>query len=188
LVLCCDEKTQVQAPGRTQPGLPMKRGRGKTMTHDCKRNGVTTLFAAMNALTGQVLSMTGQQHRHRQWLRFLKLIDRQTPKRKDLHLVVDNDATHRHPEVQAWLAQHPRLQVHFTPASPSRLDMVERFFRGITDGRIRRGVFGSVPALEAAIDEYIAAHNANPRAFIWKARASDILAKATRARAALNRP
>jgi len=187
LVLCCDEKTQIQALDRTQPGLPMKRGRGKTMTHDYKRNGVTTLFAAMNTLTGQVLSMTEQQHRHQEWLRFLKLIDRQTPKKKELHLVVDNYATHKHPEVQAWLAKHPRFHVHFTPTSSSWLNMVERFFRDITDKRIRRGVFKSVPDLEAAIDEYIAAHNTNPKAFIWTARASDILAKVTRARAALNK-
>jgi len=187
LVLCCDEKTQIQALDRTQPGLPMKRGRGKTMTHDYKRNGVTTLFAAMNTLTGQVLSMTEQQHRHQEWLRFLKLIDRQTPKKKELHLVVDNYATHKHPEVQAWLAKHPRFHVHFTPTSSSWLNMVERFFRDITDKRIRRGVFKSVPDLEAAIDEYIAAHNTNPKAFIWTARASDILAKVTRARAALHK-
>jgi transposase len=187
LVLCCDEKTQIQALDRTQPGLPMKRGRGKTMTHDYKRNGVTTLFAALNMVTGQVLSMTEQLHRHQEWLRFLKLIDRQTPKKKELHLVVDNYATHKHPEVQAWLAKHPRFHMHFTPTSSSWLNMVERFFRDITDKRIRRGVFKSVPDLEAAIDEYIAAHNANPKPFIWTAKASDILAKATRARAALNK-
>jgi transposase len=187
LVLCCDEKTQIQALDRTQPGLPMKRGRGKTMTHDYKRNGVTTLFAAMNMLTGQVLSMTEQLHRHQEWLRFLKLIDRQTPKKKELHLVVDNYATHKHPEVQAWLAKHPRFHMHFTPTSSSWLNMVERFFRDITDKQIRRGVFKSVPDLEVAINEYIAAHNTHPKAFIWTAKASDILAKVTRARAALNK-
>jgi transposase len=187
LVLCCDEKTQIQALDRTQPGLPMKRGRGKTMTHDYKRNGVTTLFAAMNMVTGQVLSMTEQLHRHQEWLRFLKLIDRQTPKKKELHLVVDNYATHKHPEVQAWLAKHPRFHMHFTPTSSSWLNMVERFFRDITDKRIRRGVFRSVPDLEAAIKDYIAMHNANPKPFIWTAKASDILAKVTRARAALNK-
>jgi transposase len=187
LVLCCDEKTQIQALDRTQPGLPMKRGRGQTMTHDYKRNGVTTLFAALNMVTGQVLSMTEQLHRHQEWLRFLKLIDRQTPKNKALHLVVDNYATHKHPEVQAWLAKHPRFHMHFTPTSSSWLNMVERFFRDITDKRIRRGVFKSVSDLEAAIDEYIAAHNANPKPFIWTAKASDILAKVTRARAVLNK-
>ena len=187
LVLCCDEKTQIQALDRTQPGLPLKRGRGKTQTHDYKRNGVTTLFAAMNMLTGQVLSMTDQLHRHQEWLRFLKLIDRQTPKKKELHLVADNYATHKHPEVQAWLAKHPRFHMHFTPTSSSWLNMVERFFRDITDKRIRQGVFKSVPDLEAAIIEYIAAHNDAPKPFIWTAKASDILAKVTRARAALNK-
>jgi len=187
LVLCCDEKTQIQALDRTQPGLPLKRGRGKTMTHDYKRNGVTTLFAALNMLTGQVLSMTDQLHRHQQWLRFLKLIDRQTPKGKQLHLIVDNYATHKHPEVKTWLEKHPRFHLHFTPTSSSWLNMVERFFRDITDKRIRRGVFTSVPELEAAINEYIAAHNAKPKPFIWTAKASDILAKVTRARAVLNK-
>ena len=193
LVLCCDEKTQIQALDRTQPGLPLKRGRAKTMTHDYKRNGVTTLFAALNMLNGQVLSMTDQLHRHQEWLRFLKMIDRQTPKHKELHLIVDNyatgwpRATHKHPEVKAWLAKHPRFHMHFTPTSSSWLNMVERFFRDITDKRIRRGVFTSVAELEGAINEYIAVHNAKPKPFIWTAKASDILAKVTRARAALNK-
>ena len=187
LVLCCDEKTQIQALDRTQPGLPLKRGRGTTMTHDYKRNGVTTLFAALNVLTGQVLSMTDQLHRHQEWLRFLKKIDRNTPKTKELHLIVDNYATHKHPEVLAWLARHPRFHIHFTPTSASWLNMVERFFRDITDKRIRRGVFTSVAELEAAINDYIAVHNTRPKPFIWTAEASDILAKVTRARAVLNK-
>src|SRR5450631_3594253 len=187
LVLSCDEKTQIQALDRTQPGLPLKRGRGKTMTHDYKRNGVTTLFAALNMINGKVLSMTDQLHRHQEWLRFLKMIDRQTPKKKELHLVVDNYATHKHPEVLAWLAKHPRFRMHFTPTSSSWLNMVERFFRDITDKRIRRGVFKSVPDLKEAIDEFIAAHNAKPKPFIWTAKASDILAKVTRARVVLNK-
>ena len=187
LVLCCDEKTQIQALDRTQPGLPLKRGRGTTMTHDYKRNGVTTLFAALNMLTGQVLSMTDQLHRHQEWLRFLKMIDRNTPKNKELHLIVDNYATHKHPEVQAWLTKHPRFHMHFTPTSSSWLNMVERFFRDITDKSIRRGVFTSVSDLEAAINEYISAHNAKPKPFIWTAKASDILAKVTRARSSLNK-
>ena len=187
LVLSCDEKTQIQALDRTQPGLPLKRGRGTTMTHDYKRNGVTTLFAALNVLTGQVLSMTDQLHRHQEWLRFLKKIDHNTPQTKELHLIVDNYATHKHPEVLAWLAMHPRFHIHFTPTSASWLNMVERFFRDITDKRIRRGVFASVAELEAAINEYIAVHNAKPKPFIWTAKASDILAKVTRARAALNK-
>jgi transposase len=187
LVLCCDEKTQIQALDRTQPGLPLKRGRGTTMTHDYKRHGVTTLFAALNVLTGKVLSMIDQLHRHQEWLRFLKTIDRQTPRTKQLHLIVDNYATHKHPEVIAWLAQHPRFHMHFTPTSSSWLNMVERFFRDITDKRIRRGAFTSVSALEAAINDYIALHNARPKPFIWTAKASDILAKVTRARTALNK-
>ena len=187
LVLCCDEKTQIQALDRTQPGLPLKQGRGETMTHDYKRNGVTTLFAALNVLTGQVLSMTDQLHRHQEWLKFLKTIDRNTPKKKELHLIVDNYATHKHPEVLDWLTKHPRFHMHFTPTSSSWLNMVERFFRDITDKRIRRGVFASVSELKTAIDEYIAVHNANPKPFIWTAKASDILAKVTRARATLNK-
>lgn len=187
LVLCCDEKTQIQALDRTQPGLPLKRGRGTTMTHDYKRNGVTTLFAALNMLTGQVLSMTDQLHRHQEWLRFLKMIDRNAPKHKELHLIVDNYATHKHPAVQSWLAKHSRFHMHFTPTSASWLNMVERFFRDITDKRIRRGVFNSVSELVTAINEYIAAHNAKPKPFIWTAKASDILAKVSRARAALNK-
>ncbi len=187
LVLCCDEKTQIQALDRTQPGLPLKRGRGTTMTHDYKRNGVTTLFAALNMLTGQVLSMTDQLHRHQEWLKFLKMIDRNTPKNKELHLIVDNYATHKHPEVQAWLEKHPRFHMHFTPTSSSWLNMVERFFRDISDKRIRRGVFTSVADLETAINEYIAVHNAKPKPFIWTAKASDILAKVTRARSSLNK-
>lgn len=187
LVLCCDEKTQIQALDRTQPGLPLNRGRGKTMTHDYKRNGVTTLFAALNMLTGRVLSITDKLHRHQEWLRFLKMIDRNTPKKKELHLIVDNYATHKHPEVKAWLAKHQRFHIHFTPTSSSWLNMVERFFRDITDKRIRRGTFTSVPELETAINEYIALHNANPKPFIWTAKATDILAKVTRARAALNK-
>ena len=187
LVLCCDEKTQIQALDRTQPGLPLKRGRGTTLTHDYKRNGVTTLFAALNVLTGKVMSMTDQLHRHQEWLRFLKSIDRKTPKKKELHLIVDNYATHRHPQVLAWLAKRPRFHIHFTPTSASWLNMVERFFRDITDKRIRRGVFKSVADLKAAIAEYIAVHNDNPKPFIWTAKASDILAKVTRARAVLNK-
>ena len=187
LVLCCDEKTQIQALDRTQPGLPLKKGRGATMTHDYKRNGVTTLFAALNVVTGKVLSMTDQLHRHQEWLRFLKTINRNTPKNKELHLIADNYATHKHPEVLAWLAKHPRFHMHFTPTSSSWLNMVERFFRDITDKRIRRGVFASVPDLEAAINDYISTHNDKPKPFIWTAKASDILAKVARARSTLNK-
>jgi transposase len=185
LVLSCDEKSQIQALNRTQPGLPMKRGRAGTVTHDYKRHGTTTLFAALNTLDGSVISLCQPRHRHSEWLKFLRLIDRQTPKHLGLHLIVDNYATHNHPDVRKWLAKHPRFVMHFTPTSASWLNMVERFFRDITDKRIRRDSFHSVAELELAIDLYVAHHNINPKPFIWTARASDILAKVTRARAAL---
>jgi transposase len=185
LVLSCDEKTQIQALNRTQPGLPMKSGRAGTATHDYKRHGTTTLFAALNTLDGSVISMCQARHRHGEWLKFLRLIDRSTPKHLSLHLIVDNYATHSHPEVHKWLARHPRFVMHFTPTSASWLNMVERFFRDITDKRIRRDSFTSVTELELAIDLYIAHHNIDPKPFIWTARASDILAKVSRAKAAL---
>ena len=185
LVLSCDEKSQIQALNRTQPGLPMKRGRAGTVTHDYKRHGTTTLFAALNTLDGRVISMCQPRHRHTEWLKFLRLIERKTPQHVTLHLVVDNYATHNHPEVQAWVAKHPRFIMHFTPTGASWLNMVERFFRNITDKRIRRDSFTSVAELELAIDLYIADHNIDPNPFIWTASASDILAKVTRAKAAL---
>ena len=181
LVLCCDEKSQVQALDRTQPGLPLKKGRAATMTHDYKRNGTTTLFAALNVLDGQVIGQCQQRHTHIEWLKFLRQIDRETPKDKTLHLIADNYATHKHPAVQAWLAKHPRFNMHFTPTSASWLNMVERFFRDITTERLRRGVFASVPELVAAIDEYVAHHNTNPKPFIWTKSARDILQKVIRA-------
>ena len=186
LVLCCDEKSQVQALDRTQPGLPMKPGRVGTMTHDYKRNGTTTLFAAMNTLDGTVISRCEQRHRHVEWLTFLRQIDRETPQDKTLHLVCDNYATHKHPNVKEWLAEHPRFHVHFTPTSASWLNMVERFFRDITTERLRNGVFRSVPELTAAIKEYIAVHNKNPKPFIWTAKAQDILEKVIRANSRLS--
>lgn len=181
LVLCVDEKSQVQALDRTQPGLPLKRGRAETMTHDYKRNGTTTLFAALNVLDGQVIGQCQQRHTHAEWLKFLKKIDRQTPKDKELHLIADNYATHKHPVVQEWLTKHPRIHMHFTPTSASWLNMVERFFRDITTQRLRRGVFTSVPELIQAIDGYIAHHNTNPKPFIWTKTARDILQKVIRA-------
>lgn len=181
LVLCCDEKSQVQALDRTQPGLPLKKGRAATMTHDYKRNGTTTLFAALNVLDGQVIGQCQPRHTHVEWLKFLRQIDRQTPKDKTLHLIADNYATHKHPAVQEWLAKHPRFNMHFTPTSASWLNMVERFFRDITTERLRRGVFTSVPELVDAIDEYIAHHNTNPKPFIWTKSARDILQKVIRA-------
>ena len=186
LVLCCDEKSQVQALDRTQPGLPMKKGRAATMTHDYKRNGTTTLFAALNVLDGQVIGQCQQRHTHAEWLKFLRQIDRETPKDKTLHLIADNYATHKHPAVQAWLAKHPRFNMHFTPTSASWLNMVERFFRDITVNRLRRGVFTSVPELVAAIDEYVAHHNTNPKPFIWTKSAADILQKVIRANSLLS--
>jgi transposase len=181
LVLCCDEKSQVQALDRTQPGLPMKKGRAATMTHDYKRHGTTTLFAALNVLDGQVIAQCQPRHRNLEWLQFLRKIDRETPKKKELHLIVDNYATHKHPNVQAWLEKHPRFHIHFTPTSASWLTMVERFFRSITTDRLERGVFRSVPELTAAIEEYIALHNRHPKPFVWTANANDILQKVIRA-------
>jgi transposase len=186
LVLCCDEKSQVQALDRTQPGLPLKKGRAATMTHDYKRNGTTTLFAALNVLDGQVIGQCQQRHTHAEWLKFLKKVDRETPKDKTLHLIADNYATHKHPTVQEWLAKHPRFVMHFTPTSASWLNMVERFFRDITTERLRRGVFTSVPELVAAIDEYVAHHNSNPKPFIWTKSARDILQKVIRANSRLS--
>jgi len=185
IVLSCDEKSQIQALNRTQPGLPMKRGRAGTVTHDYKRHGTTTLFAALNTLDGSVISMCQPRHRHTEWLKFLRLIDRRTPKHLTLHLIADNYATHNHPEVQKWLAKHRRFVMHFTPTSASWLNMVERFFRDITEKRIRRDNFTSIGELELAIDLYVAQHNDHPKPFIWTASASDILAKVTRAKASL---
>jgi transposase len=186
LVLCCDEKSQVQALDRTQPGLPLKKGRASTMTHDYKRNGTTTLFAALNVMDGQVIGQCQQRHTHAEWLKFLRKIDRETPKEKMLHLIADNYATHKHPSVQAWLDKHPRFVMHFTPTSASWLNMVERFFRDITTERLRRGVFTSVPELITAIDEFIAHHNTKPKPFIWTKSARDILQKVIRANSRLS--
>ncbi|MBL8421273.1 MAG: IS630 family transposase [Dechloromonas sp.] len=181
LVLCYDEKSQVQALDRTQPGLPLKKGRAATMTHDYKRNGTTTLFAALNVLDGQVIGQCQQRHTHVEWLRLLRQINRETHKEKTLHLIADNYATHKHPLVQEWLAKHPRFHMHFTPTSASWLNMVERFFRSISTDRLERGVFRSVPELIAAIKDYIAVHNQNPKPFVWTAKANDILQKVIRA-------
>ena len=181
LVLSCDEKSQVQALDRTQPGLPMKKGRAATMTHDYKRHGTTTLFAALNVLDGTIIAQCQKRHRHLEWLKFLRQIDRETPKDKALHLICDNYATHKHPKVKAWLNKHPRFEVHFTPTSASWLNMVERFFRDLTTQQLRRGVFTSVPALKEAINAYIEQHNKKPKPFIWTAKANDILEKVVRA-------
>lgn len=185
LVLCVDEKSQIQALDRTQPGLPMKKGRAGTMTHDYKRNGTTTLFAALNMLDGTVIGTCMPRHRHREFLRFLKLIDQQTPTGLDLHLVADNYATHKTPAVKRWIKAHRRFHLHFTPTSASWLNMVERFFAEITRNRIRRGVFNSVVELKAAIMEYLENHNANPKPFIWTKSAGQILEKVARAKQVL---
>lgn len=182
LVLCCDEKSQVQALDRTQPGLPLKKGRAGTMTHDYVRHGTTTLFAALNVADGTLIGHCQDRHRHQEWLKFLQLIDAQTPADRELHLILDNYATHKHPKVQKWLAKHPRFHLHFTPTSASWLNMVERFFRDLTVNRLRRGVFHSVPELVTALEKYIAQHNKEPKPFIWTAKATDILAKVARAR------
>ncbi len=187
LVLSVDEKSQVQALDRTQPGLPLKRGRAGTMTHDYKRNGTTTLFAALNTLNGKVIATCMPQHRHQEWLKFLRLIDKSTPKRKQLHLIIDNYSPHKHPDVQAWLKKHKRFHIHFTPTSASWLNMVERFFRDLTQKQIRRGCFSNVAELIETIESYIAQHNADPKPFVWTAKASDILEKVKRARAASNK-
>ena len=186
LVLCCDEKSQVQALDRTQPGLPLKKGRAATMTHDYKRHGTTTLFAALNTLDGSIIGRCEQRHRHNEWLDFLRQIDRETPKDKTLHLICDNYATHKHPNVKQWLAKHPRFHMHFTPTSASWLNMVERFFRDISENRLRRGVFTSVPELIGAIKEYIVVHNNDPKPFIWTKSARDILQKVIRANSRLS--
>ena len=186
IVLCVDEKSQIQALDRTQPGLPLKKGRCGTMTHDYKRNGTATLFAALNTLDGTVISMCDDRHRHQEWLKFLRVVDEVTPADKELHLIADNYATHKHPKVQKWLARHPRFHMHFTPTSSSWLNMVERFFRDLTVQRLRRGIFRDVEELVTAIGGYIDKHNDNPKPFIWTAKASDVLEKVKRARAALD--
>jgi transposase len=185
IVFSVDEKSQIQALDRTQPGLPMKKGRAGTMTHDYKRNGTTTLFAALNVATGELVGECYERHRHDEFLTFLKKLDRQTPKDLALHLIIDNYATHKHPAVQAWLAKHPRVYLHFTPTSASWLNLVERFFAEITHNRIRRGIFKSVAELEAAIRAYLAHRNQQPHPFTWTASLEKIIEKVARAKATL---
>ena len=185
IVLCMDEKSQIQALDRTQPSLPMKPGRAGTMTHDYKRHGTTTLFAALGMLDGSVIGQCLPRHRHQEFLKFLRTLDREFPAELDLHLILDNYQTHKHASVKAWLAKHPRFHLHFVPTSCSWLNLIERWFRELTDKAIRRGVFHSVPDLIAAIERYLAAHNQNPKPFIWTAEIDTITEKVTRARAAL---
>jgi transposase len=185
VVVCVDEKSQIQALDRTQPGLPIKKGRAGTMTHDYKRHGTTTLFAALDVATGRVMGRCMKRHRHQEFLRFLREVERATPRRLDLHLIVDNYSPHKHGRVREWLKKHPRVHLHFTPTSASWLNLVERFFALITERRIRRGVFTSLAELETAIMEYLEHHNADPKPFVWTAKAADIFEKVTRGRQAL---
>lgn len=187
LVLCADEKSQIQALDRTQLSLPLRKGRCSTMTHDYKRNGTTTLFAALDVAEGRLIGKCMNRHRHQEWIKFLKLIDAETPEELDLHLIADNYATHKHPKVKSWLKRHPRFHMHFTPTASSWLNLVERWFREITDQRIRRGTFHNVKQLQQAITDYIDEHNEEPQAFKWMAKADAILAKVRRARATLDK-
>ena len=177
LVFCVDEKSQIQALDRSQPGLPMKKGRAGTMTHDYKRHGTTTLFAALNVLEGTVIGKCYSRHRHTEYLRFLREIDRLTPKDLDIHLIVDNYSTHKHRDVKRWFERHPRFHAHFIPTSSSWLNLVERFFREITERRIRRGIFRSVRELTQAIYNFLNHYNENPRPFVWTKTADQILSK-----------
>ena len=186
LVLSVDEKSQIQALDRTQPGLPLKKGRCGTRTHDYVRNGTTTLFAALNVADGRTIGTCLPRHRHQEWLTFLRQIDRQTPPDLDLHLILDNYQTHKHPTVKKWLARRPRFHMHFIPTSSSWLNLIERWFRNLTDKSIRRGVFRSVPDLIATIERYIQHHNGDPQPLVWTAQANQIIAKIARAKAVLN--
>jgi transposase len=185
LVLCVDEKSQVQALDRTQPGLPLKKGRCGTMTHDYTRHGTTTLFAALSMLDGKVIGDCMPRHRHQEFIRFLKTIDIDTPPALDLHLIVDNYGTHKHPRVQAWLRRHPRFYLHFIPTSSSWLNLIERWFRDLTEKRLRRDSFRNVRDLIAAIKEYLDHHNQNPRVFVWTASVERILTKVAKCKEAL---
>lgn len=177
VVLCVDEKSQIQALDRTQPGLPMKKGRCGTMTHDYKRNGTTCLFAALNILEGKVIGSCYPRHRNIEFLKFLRKIDREVPTELDIHMILDNYGTHNHPNVKAWLTKHRRFHLHFTPTSSSWLNLVERWFGEITRKRIRRGVFRSVPELVVAIEGFVQTNNENPKPFVWTKKVDEILKK-----------
>ena len=185
VVLCIDEKTQIQALDRTQPGLPLKKGRCGTMTHDYKRNGTTSLFAALNLLEGTVIGECYSRHRHQEFLKFLRRLDREFSKEQALHLILDNYATHKHPEVKKWLKKHPRFKLHFTPTSSSWLNLVERVFGELTAKQIRRGVFHSVPELIATIYKYLDTYNEDPKPLVWTAKVEDILRKVSKCKAIL---
>ena len=185
VVLCLDEKSQIQALDRTQPGLPLKKGRCGTMTHDYKRNGTTTLFAALSVLDGKVTGECHSRHRHQEWLKFLRRLDREFPQELELHCVMDNYGTHKEPHVQAWLKKHPRFVCHFIPTSSSWLNLVERWFEELSEKAIRRGSFVSVADLQTAIDSFLGAWNQQPKPFVWTAKVEDIIKKIERARAKL---
>ena len=186
IVLCMDEKSSIQALDRTQASLPLTPGRAATMTHDYKRNGTTTLFAALDVLTGTVIGQCLPRHRHEEFLTFLKTIDTEVPGELQVHLILDNYATYNHADVTAWLKRHKRFHLHFIPTSSSWLNQVERWFRDLTDKNLRRGIFASVPDLITNIQSYLDASNADPKPYVWTATAESILAKVARARAALN--
>ena len=185
VVLSVDEKSQIQALDRTQPGLPMKKGRAGTMTHDYKRNGTTTLFAALNVLDGTVIGRNMQRHRHQEFIRFLNAVEREVPSGKAIHAILDNYATHKHPKVRAWLARHPRWTFHFTPTSCSWLNAVETFFSRLTRRRLQRGIFHSVVDLQAAINRFVAEANRAPKPFVWTADPERVLAAVKRGKQAL---
>ena len=185
LVLCVDEKSQIQALDRTQPGLPMKKGRAGTMTHDYKRHGTTRLFAALNILDGKVIGKCMPKHRQEEFLKFMRKINKETPKNLDLHLIVDNYGSHKTPKVRQWLSKHPRFKMHFTPTSASWLNMVERFFSELTTKRIRRGVFRSVKDLETTVMDFVKKHNEEPKIFTWTKDADTILSKVAKCKETL---
>lgn len=180
IVLSFDEKSQIQALDRSQPGLPLKKGRAGTMTHDYKRNGTTTLFAALNILDGTVIGRNMQRHRHQEFIRFLNLIEARVPVGKAIHVILDNDAAHKHPKVREWLDRHPRFTFHFTPTSCSWLNAVESFFARLTNRRLKRGVFHSLVDLQAAINRFLAEHNESPKPFVWTADPDKIIAAVRR--------
>ena len=186
IVLSVDEKSQIQALDRTQPGLPLKPGKAGTITHDYVRNGTTTLFAALNVLEGTVIGRCMARHRHQEFLRFLNAIERAVPAGKVIHAILDNYGSHKHPKVKAWLARHPRWTFHYTPKSGSWLNAVETFFSALTRRRIRRGSFHSIVDLQAAINRYITAHNDHPKPFIWTKPANQTLAKLNRLNASVH--
>jgi transposase len=187
IVLSADEKSQIQALDRTQPGLPIKKGRCGTMTHDYKRNGITTLFAALETLQGKVVGQCQQRHRHQEFLKFLRTLDQEFPGKVPLHLVMDNYGTHKHANVRAWLQRHPRFVLHFVPTSSSWLNLVERWFGELDNKAIRRGVFLSVENLEASIDAFLTAWNKDPKPFVWTATVESITEKLSRCRRTLEK-